>query len=84
MLDSMFDDVKRMDKRQFLYQVPEFYNMIGLDSFLIGFIFWHDRVFRIDDLEGIDGGDWIRVSHCGGAQWQHGTSFPEGGSVVPH
>ena len=24
MLDSMFDDVKRMDKRQFLYQVQNF------------------------------------------------------------
>jgi hypothetical protein len=67
MLDSMFDDVKRMDKRQFLYQVLQFDIMMCLDSFLIGFVFWHDCVFRFDDLERIDGCDWFRVSHCGGA-----------------
>ena len=84
MLDSMFDDVKRMDKRQFLYQVLYFDIMTGLDSFPLGLIFWYYCVFCSDDLEGSDGGYWVRVSHSGGAQWQHGASLPEGGLVVSH
>merc|ERR1712013_920915 len=51
---------------------------------LPGFIIWHDSVFRPDDMEGLDGCDWVRVSHRRGAKWQHGACLPEGGLVVSH
>ena len=82
MLDSMMSNGWIRDS--FSYQVLYFDIMTGLDSFPLGLIFWYYCVFFSDDLEGSDGGYWVRVSHSGGAQWQHGASLPEGGLVVSH
>ena len=41
MLESMFDDVKRMDKRQFLYQVSF---MASLSDLCIYLIQWKERL----------------------------------------
>ncbi len=41
----------------------------------VGAEFWYDRVVGVDDLEGSDGGDWQRVTHCRRPVWIHGASF---------
>ena len=41
----------------------------------VGVEFWDDRVVSADDLEGSDGGDGQRVTHCRRTVWIHGASF---------
>ena len=90
MLDSVFDDVKRMDKRQFLYQVriKEDWTLNTLTVRLTprspGPVLRHDRVLGADDLEGPDGGHGVRVAHRGGAVGVDGAGLPPRRSALPH
>lgn len=90
-LDNLFDDVKRMDKRQFLYQVRNKNRQILVNDFVwwwfclqLGLELRNDSVFCFDDLEGPDGSDGIRVPDSCCSQWFHGASFPQRRSVIPH
>lgn len=86
----MFDDVKRMDKRQFLYQVLDHQDLGSswtsnkLDISPSGPLVWHDRVVCSDDLEGLDGGHRIGVPHRGRPLRFHGAGFLPGRPALPH
>ena len=53
-------------------------SLVSLFVFISGPEFWHDRVFCLDDLEGSDGGDRIRVADRRRPQRVDGAGLPQG------
>lgn len=88
MLDSLFDDVKRMNKRQVKFCclilwwrcakcTGCFLTFVHLFSvYLPGFKLWHDSVVGVNDMERSHGGYWERESDRRGSLGQYGARIP--------
>lgn len=88
MLDSLFDDVKRMNKRQvklccFIlwwrcakYTGSFLTIMHWFSVYLPSFKLWYDSVVGVNDMERSYGGNRERKSDCGGSLGQYGARIP--------